>query len=130
MTRRSYSLDRHKDQLYQLATASAEHIATGAGPVTSLHSVFKTVITTGGTQGAEDLVFGTDAEIGKRRVVVLGALTDPADSVTLDDASFSFGEETITAIELDAEDEYVFAEFRGAKWEILGASAGVVSVAP
>lgn len=137
------------EELYSLATAAAttvslnalaarnpndigtsEEIATNGDEATALSlSVYQSIITTGGSEGAEEATIGdgTGVTVGQRKLVTLETLTEATDSVTLDDANFSQGSDTITGITLDAAGEFVLAEWRGASWEIIAASAGVVA---
>lgn len=110
---------------------STEDVATSGTPEAVDITVYETLVTSGGTQGAESLTIGdgTGAKIGQRKLIYLETLTDPSDSVALDDTNFSQGADTITAIAFDAADEYLLAEWQGASWEIIAAASGVVSVA-
>lgn len=110
---------------------SFEEVETNGEDPTELDiSVYQSKITTGGTEAAEEAEIGdgTGAIIGQRKLIVLESLGDAADSVILDDANFSQADDTISAIELDEEGEFVLAEWQGASWEIIKASDGVVSV--
>lgn len=112
--------------------ATSEAVETNGTTPTDLDlTVYQSILTTGGSQGAEDAAIGdgTGITVGQRKLVTLDTLTDPADSVTLDDANFAQGSDTITAIALDAEGEFILAEWQGAKWEVIKASSGVVTVA-
>lgn len=110
--------------------SSSEAATTGADPVDCDISVYQTVVTTGGTQGNEELNIGdgTGATVGQRHLVTLGTLTD-TDTVVLDDANISQGADSITAVALDTADQFIMLEWQGATWEVIAASAGVVTTA-
>lgn len=108
-----------------------EEVATNGDTATELSlEVYQSVITTGGSEGAEEATLGdgTGAIVGQRKLITLDTLTHASDSVTLDHANFAVPDETITAIELDAAGEFLLAEWNGAKWQVIYASAGVVTV--
>jgi hypothetical protein len=90
--------------------------------------VYKTEVVSSGSEGGEDLEIGDAGIIGQRKLIVFKTRTHASDKIVLDHANFSQGSDTIGAIELDAANEFILAEFRGVKWEILAASVGVVSV--
>ncbi len=104
-------------------------ITNGSTPTSLVVGPYRSLLTTGGSQSAEEaeLGDGTGVIVGTRKLIVLENLTDPADSVVLDDANFSQGVDVITSIELDAANEFLYCEWRGSSWEILSASSGVVS---
>lgn len=109
---------------------TSDTLTTGAAPVSIPLTAYKTVITTGGTQAAEtaNIGDGTGAlNIGQRKLVTLGTLTDPSDSVTLDHANMSHTGFTVTGVSLDAASEFILLEWNGSKWEIIWAASGVVT---
>lgn len=121
-------LPRSLETLYTFV-AGVEGVETGASPTAASHRFFKTELTTGGTEGAEtyNLADGTGQMQGRQRLLELVTLAEAGDSVALDHANISQGDDTITGVALDAEDEFILLELRGDKWEVLFASSGVVS---
>jgi hypothetical protein len=109
---------------------SSEAVASGAAPVALDISVYESQITSGNTDTTENITIGdgTGAYVGQRKLITLVSRVG-TDDVTLDDANFSQAADTITAIVLDADDEFILAEWQGASWEVIVASSGVVSVA-
>lgn len=106
-------------------------ITNADAAVTVSTDVYQSQIVTSASQLADEVEIGdgTGVTIGTRKLITLVALTDAGDSIALDYANFSQGADTITAIELAAVDDFVLAEWQGASWEIISATAGVVSVA-
>lgn len=110
-------------------STSQDVVTSDAAPEALDLTVYQSKLTTGGSQGAEAVTIGdgTGITVGHRKLVTLETLTDGADSVTLDDGNFSQAADTITAIALDAEGEFLLAEWQGASWEVIAASSGVVT---
>jgi hypothetical protein len=112
--------------------ATVEHVRTNGSTATTANlAVYQTSVTSSGSAGAETLNVGdgTGAVIGQRKLVTLATRTNAADSVALDDTHCAQGADTITAVVLDAAGEFVLLEWRGTKWEVIKASAGVVATA-
>lgn len=112
--------------------ATVEAVTTNGDEATAVGlGTYQTRVTTGGSEGAEDLAIGdgTGAIVGQRKLITLAAITAEGDSVALDDTNISQGSDTITGVALDAEGEFLLLEWRGATWEVLAASSGVVATA-
>lgn len=138
----SYNKVEHESLIEAIAEAVAlavseeavadEVVSTNGDAAEALSvSVFKSTLVTSGSEGAEEaeLGDGSGVEIGTRKLIVLGTRTHADDSVVLDDANFSQGADSITAIALDAANEFLLVEWQGASWEVIKASSGVVAVA-
>lgn len=109
---------------------SSETVRTNGDAAVAVNTrVYKSVVVSSGSEGAEDLEVGdgTDVEIGTRKLIVFGTRTHASDSIVLDDTNISQGSDTITAVELDAADEFILLEWHGTSWEVIAASAGVVT---
>lgn len=99
---------------------------------TTLPVNFQRVDLTTSNAGADAVALpnpATTGEPGWRVCLKLVAKPGAGDSVTVGFANISTGSLTISAVVLDAVGEYLLLEHRGAKWEVISASAGVVTAA-
>jgi hypothetical protein len=112
-----------------LLSSVEEVLSNGDDAVAVSLETYKSLVITSGSQGAEELTIGdgTGVEIGTRKLIVLHQRTHASDSVVLDDENLSQAADEITAVELDAAGEFILLEWQGASWEVIKASAGVVT---
>jgi hypothetical protein len=107
---------------------TSEQVTTGAVDQVVDVGVYQTKVTTGGTQGVENLAVGdgTGVVIGTRKLIVLENLSDPSDVLTLDAANIVIEEiaahalvdTDLSDVTMDAEGAFLMLEWNGAKWEV------------
>lgn len=101
--------------------AGNEQLTSGAAPIETSKLAYDSQITTGGTQAAETVNFGdgTGMQVGRRKMISLATLTDPADVLTLDAANMvNAAGAALVAATIDAEGGFVMAEWNGAAWQV------------
>lgn len=105
----------------------SETVTTAASAKAVDLEVYQTKVITGHATGALTIANGTI--VGQRKLITLLTIGTENDVVNFTEASFSQGADTIDTIVLDAEGEFLLVEWQGAKWEVIKASTGVVTVA-
>lgn len=109
---------------------SEDTATTGASPIDLTLAAAKTVITTGGTAGTENInALPSGGFVGERKTLELGTLTDPSDSVSVavTNQVLADGTTGTTSMTLDAENEFALLEWNGAKWQQVYSAAGVIA---
>lgn len=119
--------DAFLDQYGQIL-ASSESRTSGASEIVLDLKPYQSLLTTGGTQGSEDVSLGDGtasadnaaAVIGQRKLVYLAVLGDTGDVAALDFANIVDTDgAALQAAELDAADEWVLVEWNGAAWQVV-----------
>lgn len=106
------------------ATPRVDAAVSGSETVALSLFAYHTAITTGGTDGNENVTIPNGVIAGQRKLVSLGTRTGTDTvviAVTNIDRGLHAGETpaTITALNLDAAGEYALLEWSGLKWNIL-----------
>jgi hypothetical protein len=106
---------------------SYEEVETSDGAATDVGlTVYGTQVTTGGSEDNEllDIGDGAGAVIGQRKLVTLVDRTHASDVVVMDHGNIvNAAGAALSAVELDAEDEFILLEWNGAKWQVVYADA-------
>ncbi|MCP3980742.1 MAG: hypothetical protein GY716_15680 [bacterium] len=122
----STGLRRSLDALYDfLAGAPSllnedEARTSGASEITLDITQYQSTITTGATEGSEDVSVGdgTGAIVGQRKLITLGTRSHASDVVNLDHANMvdTDGSTALTNMDLDAADEFWLGQWNGTAW--------------
>lgn len=101
----------------------SEAVTTSDAAPTALSiAVYQSILTTGGSAGAEEAEIGdgTGAVVGQRKLITLESLGDPGDSVALDDANIVADDgSSLSAVTMDAEGAFLLLEWNGTAWQTL-----------
>ena len=110
-------------------------ITSGADPVAIDPSVYKHLVTSGGTQGNEVVQVPSAAEVGQRVLIEFAVEGDASDVVRInDDGSSSIQSQgavgetpsAVTNIDLDTPGEFALLEYQGGDvWNLLYTSGAV-----
>ena len=91
-------------------------------------TAYETRMTTGGTEGAENVSIADGTVIGERKLLILTAITDESDTVKLAHANVVNAAGTAaTGVTFDAANEYLLLEWNGAKWQAIYTSATIAT---
>lgn len=101
---------------------STESVTTNGDTATEVSlSTYQTLVTTGGTDGDEDLTLGDAAAavVGQRKLITLVNRVG-TDTVVLDHANIvDVDGGALVAVELDADDEFILLESNGVAWQVI-----------
>lgn len=104
----------------------ADALTTSGSPVAATLAAYRTNITTGGTDANETISALPSGEyIGQRKLLYLATRTSASDVVqftvtNIEEGLFAGGTPGgLTALALDAADEYALFEWTGAKWHLV-----------
>lgn len=118
------SLAKLYDWLDGADAVATKHSAATAATFQAYESK---VTTDGNGTNAYNLGNAPAIQPGRRKLVTLAVKGAAGDSVVVDFANVSQGADTIASVILDTAGEFLLVEWRGAKWEVIAASAGVVT---
>ena len=105
-----------------------EERQSGAAAIQVDLAIYETKLTTGATEGAEDVTVGDGAgvTVGHRKLITLKTRSHGSDVVNLDHANIANQSGVqATNVDLDAAGEFCLFEWNGSKWQIIHANATV-----
>lgn len=106
---------------------TSNQCVTGEQAVKIEHSAYETLITSGGTEGSEDVVLGQGLRVGQRRLISLSKKTHADDEIAFDVDELS-ASITLESVVLSDVGQFLLVDYVGGGiWSIVGASSDVIT---